>query len=382
MSMNFDSLVRQIQSLDAALKREVAGTANASLTIRNWLVGAWVVEFEQRGADRAAYGDRLIPALAERIALKGLGASAVWASRQFFLTYPEILQTLSGESERLPIGFTILQTLTGESSGEEPRSFPLLKASRRSSNRPDFAPPPGHLLQCLSFSHFVELIKLEDPLKRTFYEIEAVRGSWTVRALKRQIGSLLYERTGLSEDKGKLARLANESSEMMKPSDIIRDPYVFEFLGMKSSEAMRESDLESALLDHLQDFLLELGNGFCFEARQKKIRIGTTDYFIDLVFYHRLLKCHVLIDLKAEAFSHANAGQLNTYLNYYRKHEMDSADRSPVGLLLCTDKDHALAEYALGGMDENLFVSTYRVALPDKTDLEAFLRAEAKRLGL
>jgi hypothetical protein len=144
---------------------------------------------------------------------------------------------------------------------------------------------------------------------------------------------------------------------------------------------LREKDLESALLDHHQAFLLELGHGFCFEARQKKIRIGSTDYFIDLVFYHRRLKCHVLIDLKAEPFTHANAGQINTYLSYYRKHEMSEGDRPPVGLLLCTDKDHALAEYALGDMDERLFISTYRLELPDKSQLEAFLQAEAKRLG-
>lgn len=381
MSMNFEGLVQSIQSLDATLRQRVAGAANASLTIRNWLVGAWVVLFEQQGTDRAAYGERLIPTLSERLGIKGLGNSTIWSSRQFFLTYPEMLQTLSGALAGDSATPFILQTLSGESAGHANLNRLVQAFTPRSTDRPNFAPASDLLLQRLSFSHFVELIKLEDPLKRTFYEIEAVRGSWTVRALKRQIGSLLYERSGLSSDKDKLSRLAHMTCEAIQPADIIRDPYIFEFLGLEATEAMRENDLETALLDHLQDFLLELGRGFCFEARQKKIRIGTTDYFIDLVFYHRRLKCHVLIDLKTEPFTHGNAGQLNTYLNYYRKHEMDSGDRPPVGLMLCTDKDHALAEYALGGMDENLFVSTYRVVLPDKAELEAFLRSQTRHLG-
>lgn len=380
--MDFETLVRNIHSLDANLRQRVAGAANTSLTARNWLIGAWVVAFEQRGADRAAYGERLIPALSKRLGIKGLGSSVIWSSRQFFLTYPEILQTLSGELSLDAPNSSIFQTLSGDSYQQATTTVIVETVAQRPSSRPDFAPKPDLLLNRLSFSHFVELIKLDDALQRTFYEIEAIRGAWSVRTLKRQIGSLLFERSGLSTDKDKLARLARENCEKFEPSDIIRDPYIFEFLGLQPAEAMRESDLETALLDHLREFLLELGHGFCFEARQKKIRIGTTDYFIDLVFYHRRLKCHVLIELKTEPFNHGNAGQLNTYLNYYRKHEMESADRPPVGLLLCTGKDHALAEYALGGMDENLFVSTYRVALPDKTDLEAFLRSEARQLGL
>lgn len=386
--MQFTDLVLSIRHLDTSLRKGVSSVANCTLTVRNWVVGAWILEFEQDGADRAAYGERLVPDLAENLALPGLGASSLWACRQFFAQYPGILQTLSGESlAGTPQLLPILQTLSGESSQAPIVSLTRLRhlvadrVAADGSTRPGYALPPERLLQSLSFSHFVELMKLDDPLKRVFYEIEAVRGAWTVRALKRQIGSLLFERTGLSTDKEKLTRLAHESAETLRPVDIIRDPYVFEFLGLTPAEALREKDLESALIDHLQAFLLELGHGFCFEARQKKIRIGSTDYFIDLVFYHRRLKCHVLIDLKAEPFTHANAGQINTYLSYYRKHEMSEGDRPPVGLLLCTDKDHALAEYALGDMDERLFISTYRLELPDKSQLEAFLQAEAKRLG-
>lgn len=386
--MQFDELILSIRHLDTSLRKGVSSVANCALTVRNWVIGAWIVEFEQDGADRAAYGERLVPDLAENLGLPGLGASSLWACRQFFLQYPAILQTLSEESlTQTPQLLPILQTLSGESAPAPGIRLDHLRslAKRRTDSaaiiRPGFAAPPHRLLQSLSFSHFVELMKLDDPLKQAFYELEAIRGSWTVRALKRQIGSLLFERTGLSTDKEKLTRLAHESADALQPVDIIRDPYVFEFLGLTPAETFRESDLENALIDHLQTFLLELGHGFCFEARQKKIRIGSTDYFVDLVFYHRRLKCHVLIDLKAEPFTHANAGQLNTYLSYYRKHEMSEGDRPPVGLLLCTDKDHALAEYALGGMDERLFISTYRLELPDKSQLEAFLRAEAKRLG-
>ena len=242
------------------------------------------------------------------------------------------------------------------------------------AGRPAFAIPVELLLEKLTFSHFVELLRIQEPVERAFYEIECVKGVWSVRELKRQTSSLLFERLGLSTDKEKLLRLmANAVSDQPQPMDIIKDPYVFEFLGIKPKEIFRENDLETALLDHLQDFLLELGNGFCFEDRQKKIRIGNSDYFVDLVFYHRKLHCHVLIELKVGAFNHENAGQLNTYVNYYRKHEMADDDNPPIGLLLCTDKDHALVEYALGGMDENLFVSAYKVALPKPDELKAFL---------
>lgn len=246
--------------------------------------------------------------------------------------------------------------------------------------RPEFALPVATLVQKLTFTHFVELLRLDDPLQRAFYEIECIKGGWSVRELKRQIGSLLFERLGLSTDKEKLLRLTAGESSSAQPADLIKDPYIFEFLGLTPKEAFRENDLETALIDHLQDFLLELGKGFCFEDRQKKIRIGRSDYFVDLVFYHRKLHCHVLIELKVEPFNHANAGQLNTYLNYYRKHEMAEGDNPPVGLLLCTDKDHALVEYALGGMDENLFVSAYKVALPKPEELEAFLLRESNNL--
>jgi predicted nuclease of restriction endonuclease-like (RecB) superfamily len=234
------------------------------------------------------------------------------------------------------------------------------------------------LVERLSFTHIIELIKLDDPIKRILYEIECIRGNWSVRELKRQIGSLYYERSGLSGDKNKLAELAQAGADQAEPKLTIRDPYIFEFLGIKPREVMRESDLEDALLDKLQDFLLELGHGFCFEARQKRILIGDTRGFVDLVFYHRILKCHVLVELKVESFTHENLGQLNTYVNWYRKNMMAKGDNPPVGILLCTQKDHALVEYAIAGMDNHLFVSMYQLELPKKEDIQRFLEEKMR----
>jgi predicted nuclease of restriction endonuclease-like (RecB) superfamily len=240
--------------------------------------------------------------------------------------------------------------------------------------------PAEKLLSRLSYSHLEQLSSLEDPFKRAFYEIECIRGNWSVRALKRQIATLYYERSGLSTDKEKLAEMAHAIAERVEPKLAIRDPYIFEFLGLKASEAVSESRLEDSLLDNLHEILLELGNGFCLEARQKSIIIGKTRGFVDLVFYHRILKCHVLIELKVDTFSHEHLGQLNTYVSWYRKHMMTDGDNPPVGLLLCTQKDHALVEYATANMDNRLFVSKYQLELPSKEELERFLQEKRREI--
>lgn len=242
--------------------------------------------------------------------------------------------------------------------------------------------PPKKLVSNISYSKLRLLVDLDDDTKRAFYELECIRGNWSVRELKRQIGSLYYERSGLSHDKKKLAEMARSGVEQAEPKLTIRDPYIFEFLGVKSSEVMAESDLEDALLSKLQEFLLELGHGFCFEARQKRILIGDTYGFVDLVFYHRILKCHVLIDLKIEEFSHENMGQLNTYVSWYRKNMMSKGDNPPVGILLCTQKDHALVEYALAGIDNQLFVSKYQLELPSREDMQHFIEREIAQSGI
>ena len=223
---------------------------------------------------------------------------------------------------------------------------------------------------------------LDEPMKRIFYEMECIRGNWSVRELKRQIASLYYERSGLSMDKKRLSELVQSGVETAHPIHVIRDPYVFEFLGLNPKEVMSESDLEGTLHDKLQQFLLELGNGFCFEARQKRILIGDEHFFIDMVFYHRILKCHVLVELKVGGFNHEYLGQLNTYVSWYRANEMVEGDNPPMGILLCTKKNHALVEYALAGMDNNLFVSKYQFELPKKEEFQRFLEEQmAEKIG-
>lgn len=237
------------------------------------------------------------------------------------------------------------------------------------------------LILRLSFSHLVELMDLPDETQRRFYEIECIRGNWSVRELRRQIASLYYQRSGLSKDKTKLSALAQAKAEILQPAQIILDPYIFEFLGLRSRDVMGESDLEDALLDRLQDFLLEMGHGFCFEARQKRLLIGDEHFFVDLVFYHRVLKCHVLVELKTAAFSHEHLGQLNAYVAYYKKHEMTPGDQPPVGILLCTRKNEALVEFALGDLSNKLFVSRYAVEMPKKPEMERFLKQLGKEIG-
>jgi predicted nuclease of restriction endonuclease-like (RecB) superfamily len=200
--------------------------------------------------------------------------------------------------------------------------------------------------------------------------------NWSVSELKRQINTLYFERSGLSNDPKKLSRITQSNSEILIPTDIIKSPFTFEFLGLKAKDVVYESDLEKALIDNLEDFLLELGHGFCFEAKQKRITIGDKYYFIDLVFYHRILKCHVLIDLKMKEVAHENIGQLKTYINYYKKNIMQPGDNPPVGLLLVTENDKALVEYAVADSDQQLFVSKYILELPSTTELEAFIRKE------
>jgi len=236
------------------------------------------------------------------------------------------------------------------------------------------------LIDCLSYSHFELLVALDSDEKRAFYESECIRGCWSFRDLKRQINSLMFERCELSINKQKLTDQSQSGGEHVAAQLLIRDPYVFEFLGLTPMEVMSESHLEDQLLSKLQQFLLELGQGFCFEARQRRILIGDKYYFVDLVFYHRILKCHVLVDLKFEEFTHENIGQLNTYVSWFEKNVRESGDNPPIGILLCTEKDHALVQYALAAMDNELFVSKYQLQLPTPEILKQQLEAERRRL--
>jgi predicted nuclease of restriction endonuclease-like (RecB) superfamily len=360
MKINFSKLVDGITQVHRHFQAQAVKAVNVSLTVRNWLIGCYIREYELKGSDRAAYGERLLGQLALRLSKHEIPRTEereLRRYRQFYLTYPQI-------REAVPPEFVVLVT-GGKRSMEIRESAP-----------PELRLPGKTIVERFSFTQLAELLQLTDPLQRAFYEIECLRGNWSSRELQRQIASLYYERSGLSRDKKKLARLAHAKAELTNPAHAIRDPYVFDFLGIKAKEALSETALEKSLLNRIQDFLLELGRGFCFEARQKRIVIGAEHYFVDLVFYHRILRCHILLELKADRFRHEYLGQLNTYVNWYGAHERLPGDGPPIGILLCTEKDHALVQYALAGMDNRLFVSKYQLKLPKKEELRRFLEEQ------
>jgi predicted nuclease of restriction endonuclease-like (RecB) superfamily len=375
-SFNFSSLVSAIRKTHEYMAAQAGRAVNISLTLRNWTIGCYIREFEQNGLDRAEYGNQVLELLAKELQVsldRCYSARYLRLCRQLYTTYPQIRKSLISRFGLPGKRKSAISELPALPTGDHSDIVGTLS--------PQLLVLGDKLVGCLSFTHFVELIKLDDPLKRTFYEIECIRGNWSVRELKRQIGSLYYERSGLSENKEKLAELVQSGTEKNEPKLAVRDPYIFEFLRIKSREVMRESDLEDQLLNKLQDFLMELGYGFCFEARRKRILIGDTHGFVDLVFYHRILKCHVLLELKVESFNHENLGQLNTYVSWYRKNMMADGDNPPVGILLCTQKDHALVEYALAGMDNHLFVSKYQLELPRKEEIQKFLEEKMREVG-
>jgi predicted nuclease of restriction endonuclease-like (RecB) superfamily len=352
--------------LEDGFRLEAGRAVNQYMTVRNWLMGFYIVEFEQNGEDRARYGARLIRSLAKAAGRAGISATNLKIFRQFYLTYPQLRGIVAHTMQAVSIGQTSDQLLSPDS-----QALAIGQASAQS-----FDTDAELLLSRLSFSHLALLMQIDEPLKRAFYEIESIRGGWSVRELKRQMDSLLYERTGLSTDKEAVLKRIHQNADTLKPEDFIRSPFVFEFLGLPTGATVEEGELEKALLDHLQMFLLELGRGFCFEARQKRLLIGSEWYKVDLVFYHRLLKCHVLIDLKSGPFRLEHAGQMNGYVNYYRENEQQPNDMPPIGILLCTDRDETVVRYAIGGLDERVFVSQYRLHLPAEQELQGFLERE------
>lgn len=365
MAIEFNAVVRSIVDVHQELRGQAARAVNLSLTLRNWMIGYYIDAFELRGSGRAEYGDQLFAKLSSELtaaSLSNCNKRQLYRYLQFFRTYPQIVGTLSPQ----------LQSYLLADNGPE----------KVGTLSPQFGAPADKLVSQLSYSHFELLVELADDLKRQFYEVECLRGNWSVRELKRQIFSLYYERSGLSTEKNKLAAHVQGKAEQSTAALNVRDPYIFEFLGLKPQEVMYESELEDAILDNLQQFLLEMGHGFCFEARQKRILIGDEHYFIDLVFYHRILRCHVLIELKLAEFSHENIGQLNTYVSWYKKNMMLEGDNPPIGILLCTHKKHSLAEFALAGMDNKLFVSKYQLELPKREEIERFLAEKLREAGV
>ena len=350
-SPTFEELSASILQTHQTAQTGALRAVNQIATLRNWLIGCYIVEYEQKGCDRAKYGDKLLKRLEESVTTKGLNVTLFQTSRLFYNFYPQIGNLIyATPSHKLQTG-QICATPSHE-----------------------FVTPANEILAKLSFSHIREIMTQDDPLARFFYETECIKGTWSVKELRRQIATNLYFRSGVSKDPKKL--LATIKPETNIPALAIRQPFTFEFLGLQAKDVITESDLEDALITHLQDFLLELGKGFCFEARQKRIIIDDEYYYPDLVFYHRILHCSVIVELKNDEFHHEYLGQLNAYVSYYKENEMHPGDNPPIGILLCTRKGKKMVEYALAGMDNQLFVSTYMLQLPDKRTLEKFLLDE------
>lgn len=365
----FDELSTSILHTHQSAQASAIKAVNQMATLRNWLIGCYIVEYEQKGSDRAKYGDRLLKRLEERVNTKGLNETLFLATRRFYLFYPQIGQLLE---------FPIHPTASDKLVVKNPISATVLQKSEKSATlSPKFVTPASVLISKLSFSHIREIMLQDDPLARFFYETECIKGTWSVRELRRQIATNLYFRSGVSKDPKKL--LSTLEPETNTPALTIRQPFTFEFLGLNAKEVITESDLEDALIDHLQEFLLELGKGFCFEAKQKRMIIDDEYYFADLIFYHRILHCSVIVELKNDEFKHEYLGQLNAYVSYYKENEMHPGDNPPIGILLCTRKGKKMVEYAIAGMDNQLFVSTYMLQLPDKATLERFLLDELEK---
>ena len=379
--MNFEKLVTSIKTTSAQLQQDAVKAVNIQLTFRNWLIGFYIVEYEQNGEDRAQYGQQLLATLAREIKIKGLGETNLKLCRQFYTVYPEIHQLLSAEYRHL-IPLSIRQTLSDEFQLTVNESD-TIRQTLSDESAGKFSEKKEYILQLLisgSFSHFIELIKIEDETKRNFFELIILKATPTVRELQRQINSLTYERFGLSQNQETALAQIRHKIIPQESADLIKSHYFFEFLNLNHPYLIEESELEQALINQLQEFILELGYGFCFEARQKRILIGDEYYFIDLVFYHRILKCHVLIELKTEKANHEHIGQLKTYLNFYKKNVCQPDDNPPVGILLVTKQNKTLVEYAIADSDKDIFVSQYLLQLPDKEQLATFINDELKKL--
>ena len=325
MSRALSGVINEIKEVLVSARTNVARQVNSELLTAYWNIGRIICEYEQSDPERADYGKRTIKELSRTLTQefgKGFSASNIQFMRRFYQAYP-IQQTVSVK---------------------------------------------------LSWSHYCELLSISDPDKRSFYEKEAVNANWSVRELKRQIESSLFERLLLSRgdtNKEQVLSLALKGNEISQPSDIIRDPYVFEFLGLPEDKPVMESDLEQALVQQIEKFLLELGRGFMFVGTQQRVTVSNTHYYVDMVFYNKILRAYVLIELKTTKLTPEAAGQINMYLNYYAAEVNDADDNPPIGIILCTDKDSVTAEYALGGLSNNIFASRYVLYMPNKEQLIA-----------
>lgn len=384
--MDFKELESSVDNLNEVFEENTAKAINRNITARNWLIGFYIVNYEQHGSDRAAYGEKTLQTLAERLNKKSLSYRNLKLYRQFYLEFnvlekPVYNYVLNEFRSDQKLVTNINQGLIEDKNSVKDLAIIDCQIGQTvfAQLPDDLQIPPEKLFSRLSFSHFTLIMSVENPLARVFYELETIKGTWTVRELKRQIHTNYFERSAISKNPAKMSSYVQSSSEKMDLQELVKTPYVYEFLGLKDSDIIEESDLEQALINHLEEFILELGNGFCFEARQKRILVDDDYFFCDLVFYHRILKCHVLIDLKAEKIRYDDIAQMNLYLSYYRHAVMQKDDNPPVGILMCTEAGKELVKYATDGIDENLFIQKYRVALPDEAKLTEWLKNEVRQ---
>lgn len=381
--MTIDQLSQQIIQVQDVMQVQATHAINLSLTARNWLIGHHIVEYEQCGKDRAQYGTQLLNNLATKINRRGLNARRLREFRLFYSRYPQLGPEVISFIGKLVQGnndiasFEIWQSPTAKLQKVENQENEIWRLA--TAKLEQYQTPPDKLFQRLNFTSLLYLSSIDDDIKRAFYEQEAIAGCWTVKELDRQVSSLYFERMGLSKDKLALRKFAETGYEVMQPQHAIHDPVTLEFLGLQQQDIFTESKLEAEILNHLQHFLLEMGKGFCFEARQRRILVDQDYFKADLIFYHRILKCHVIVDLKIDRFRHEYASQLNLYLNYYRHEVMQPDDNPPIGLLLCTDYGETTVKYATEGMSQNLFVSKYRLQLPSEDEIRNYLMENIDR---
>ncbi len=376
----------RIREILESAKAGVARSVNTTQVVANWLIGKEIAEEEQRGKKRADYGQELLKTLSSQLGIqfgRGFSVSALQYMRAFFLTFPHLLE----KQHALRVEFA------GDRRGGKKQHAARVKSKTRmkavkpaesaaitvNSRSGDWQ--PGQLHPNLSWTHYRTLLRVESADARSFYEIEAIQNNWSTRELERQINSLLYDRLALSKDKKGLMHLAKKGQEITKPEDVFKDPVVMEFLGLPESPRLQESDLETALINNLQAFLLELGKGFAFVSRQERITLDGDHFYIDLVFYHVVLKCYVLIDLKVDKLTHADLGQLQLYVNYYDRERCTAGDNPTLGLILCTDKNDAVVKYTLGPeQSKQIFTSRYKLHLPSEAELREELQREVRQL--
>lgn len=354
----------RIREILETARANIARTVNTAQVMANWLIGREIVEEQQHGKKRAGYGAELLAALASRLKVdfgSGYGVDNLELFRRFYLEYPQLLP--------MPISDALRRKSSRRGNSDAVRTE--LPGTWQ----------PGALNSSLSWTHYRCLLRVSRIEARTFYEIEAIKNGWSARELERQVTSLLFDRLVKSRDKKGLLRLASRGQEVTQPIDVLKDPVVMEFLGLPESPRLVESRLEQALIDNLQDFLLELGKGFAFVSRQERITLDGDHFYIDLVLYHTILKCFVLIDLKVGKLTHGDLGQMQFYVNYYDRERRTEGDCPTLGLILCPDKNDAVVKYTLGEqLKRNIFASRYQFYLPTEKELQQELRRELRYL--